>query len=168
MKKSITLIVLIVSIYFSQSLFSQDYISLKYGGARVFSSNSIPYTGPSICYLHPLNESATAGLNLGYFFGDNNSTMINIEPRVDMYTDQYSGFYLGSNVGFSKETYTVGGASNLYLGLRFGFAFELTDRLILDISNGSSYNIGLSGSSKSGFQIQPTFGLGYVFGSTRN
>ena len=164
MKKSVVFVVLFFCFFSSHYLYSQEYLSLKYGGGRVFSKNSNPYTGPSICYLHPINESATLGLNIGYFFGDNNSTMINIEPRVDMFTEQYNGFYLGSNIGFSKETYSTGGSSNIYLGLRFGYAITIVERIVIDISNGSSFNIGLGGGgSQSGFQIQPTLGLGFVF-----
>lgn len=168
MYKTLSKLLFISCICIANSLFSQEYISIKYGGARVFSSNTIPYSGPNICYLHPINESATVGLNIGYYYGDNNANMINLEPRIDMFTEQYSGFYLGSNIGFSKETLPVGGASNIYLGLRFGFAFTLSDRVVIDFSNGSSYNIGLSGSSRSGFQIQPTLGLGFIFGTLTN
>lgn len=164
MKKSVVLVILFFCFFSSHYLYSQEYLSLKYGGARVFSKTPKPYIGPSICYLHPINESAALGLNIGYFYGDNNSTMINIEPRIDMFTDQYNGFYLGSNVGFSKETYSTGGSSNIYLGIRFGYAITIGERIIFDISNGSSFNIGLGGSSQSGFQIQPTLGLGFVFG----
>lgn len=172
MKKTI---LLLVAVTFATAAFSQNVVGLRFGIDNSFESGSTLLLGPGATFQLPLSENLVGGVNLDYHFGSTlgvNLTSINIEPRVDYYFDEvFNGAHVGTNVQLNLMSASAGGASQsakaLNLGLNFGYAHNLSDKLLLDVAVGFGNNMSLETGGGSSFIARPALTLGYKLGGDK-